>query len=209
MENGTMTDMEQGTRIDRLFGDDYELVAFRDLPEPHRMAMAWYMAINGEAWVDVLPYNSHSDEEGPAWVLHWKKTLADLMPVFDERYGDTVFGIATVGTEEMLHSIVDDFHAKDQGLDLEGVRETHMKGSRHSDYPDHGPEDRWPVVLSSDDDETLQDGWHRFGSYVRGRHADIPTIFYPERRHFLAKGMEPPVMTEHDKARKFYATMRP
>jgi hypothetical protein len=43
------------------------------------------------------------------------------------------------------------------------------------------------VILSSSDDETLQDGWHRLHSYVRAGHADIPAVFYPEQRHLNIK----------------------
>ena len=46
-----------------------------------------------------------------------------------------------------------------------------------TDVPDHGPDQRWPVLLSDNDEETLVDGWHRLHSYLRAGHADIPCVF--------------------------------
>jgi hypothetical protein len=95
----------------------------------------------------------------------------------------------------------------DDGLDVEGVRARHAIGADHPDYPEHGPDDRWPVLLSDQDFETLRDGWHRFSSYVRGGHTDIPTIFPPKTRHFLARGMEPPApTTDRDPAKPSTST---
>ena len=50
------------------------------------------------------------------------------------------------------------------------------------DYPKQG---RWPVILSNDPSETLQDGWKRLHCYA-GRGARIvPAVFFPEARHLV------------------------
>lgn len=189
----TDRDGEKGLRIDALHGGAYEIVAFRDLPMPYKMAMAWYMAVDGEAWGEFLDYrklhrampDQAVDQAG--WHAFWKDVLVEAMPLFDAHHGDEQFGVALVPTEAVLASIVDDEVLEDEDLTLEDLRERYGSGANHEGYPEHGPVDRWPVILSSTDDETLQDGWHRFGSYVKSGHEDIPAIFYPQARHLEAK----------------------
>jgi hypothetical protein len=59
-----------------------------------------------------------------------------------------------------------------------------MKDYFATSYP---IEDRWPVIMSPFEDETFQDGWHRFHIYVANGHPDIPVIFYPENWHHEMK----------------------
>jgi hypothetical protein len=49
--------------------------------------------------------------------------------------------------------------------------------------PNHPRDDRWPVILSSANAETLQDGWHRFHCYVQQRACDVPAVFFLQARH--------------------------
>lgn len=186
-----MTTENDGRRIDELLGDDYELVRFRDLPEPHRMAMAWYMGVDGEAWLDVVGIDLDLGR-GREGIARQKAMLRRKLPAIDRRYGDVVFGVVDLRMEAMLEAMVDDRWAQEEGLDLEGVRARHASESPQADYPEHGPNDRWPVILSNIDRDTLDDGWNRFAAYVRNGHDDVPALFYPAERHFLAKGMTPP-----------------
>lgn len=37
----------------------------------------------------------------------------------------------------------------------------------------------WPVILSQEDTEVLEDGWHRFHSYVRRGLKFVPVAYFP------------------------------
>lgn len=188
-----MAQSSEKSRLDRLIGD-FDLVPFRDLPVPYKMSIAWYMAIDGEAWVDVIngfPFPDH-DASQPEFHDYWKQALTEMMPHFDEAYGDVYFGVTTLATDDVLASIAKDEVNVMEGIDLDEVHKRYASGGNHSAYPDHGPNDRWPVVLSSHEDETLQDGWHRFGAYAGAGHLDVPAFFYPDDRHFEMKGMPVP-----------------
>lgn len=175
------------TRTDELLGGDYEIVAFRDLPQEHRLAMAWYMAVDGEAWADVfedLPEDADCPDIGEdrdGWAAFWLAALRERMPRIDDMHGDVEFGMATVPMDRMVAAIEADPDMAQEGVT--SYRDTVM--SRDGSVA-HGTAARWPVILSTSDDETLQDGWHRMASYVRSGCSDVPCLFYPEERHLRA-----------------------
>jgi len=196
---------------DELIGDDYQILPFRDLPKPYQMAIAWYMAANGEAWTDVdylgdaepppRPYETmpHAEWEklsrdeqsrlANEWHRSWDATVKErieaALPEFCEHYGDVPFGVASIPTEAAKASVM---QGEDVVSDWDGDWDRyHAWYIGHSDMPDHGRTDRWPCVMSSYETETFQDGWHRFHSYCRAGDADIPVVFYPAQRHLDAK----------------------
>lgn len=197
-------------RHDTLVGDSYEIMPFRDLPKPYQMAIAWYMAVDGEAWLDVdfigneepppRPSESTPHDEWTKlpedkwraleneWHDNWRARLKELleaaMPEFVRVYGDVPFGVATVTTEAMKVSVMAD---DEIGQDFECWETYHRRYAEASGLPEHGRTDRWPCIMSCFEDETLQDGWHRFHSYCMAGDADIPVVFYPAQRHLDAK----------------------
>ncbi len=174
------------TRNDEMLGDGYEIVPYRDLPREHRLAMAWYMAVDGEAWAEVfddLPEDAECPDIGEdraGWAAFWLAGLEARLPRIDDLYGDVPFGMASVPMERILAAI-------DRDPDMASAPGPSFRDAvlaqRGGDA--HGTEARWPVILSSTDDETLQDGWHRIGSYVRSGCADVPCLFYPAERHLV------------------------
>lgn len=183
----------QHPRKRELFDNDFEILKFRDLPAPYQMAMAWYMAIDGEAWcdvldgIDVVPYeNSFSN---PIYHETWKKHLEQKMPEFVDLYGDVEFGVGLWPTADIAKTIAADEHiiadtpedvtiasyAKGRPLG------TSMQNYHKHEYPEEG---RYPVILSSFDEETLQDGWKRFSLYARSGFEMTPVIFYPREWHY-------------------------
>lgn len=183
----------QHPRKRELFDNDFEILKFRDLPAPYQMAMAWYMAIDGEAWcdvldgVDVVPYeNSFSN---PVYHETWKKNLEQKMPEFVNLYGDVEFGIGQWPTADLVRSIAQDEPFISEQSEDETIAEyakdhplgSSMHGYYKSEYPEEG---RYPVILSSFDDETLEDGWKRFSLYTRSGYESTPVIFYPEDWHY-------------------------
>lgn len=59
------------------------------------------------------------------------------------------------------------------------------------DVPKYKRTARWPVLLSDDDDETLQDGWHRLHDYYRQGARTVPAVY------FVGAKEENPVSYDH------------
>lgn len=172
-----------------LFESGFEFVVYRDLPVPFQMAMAWYMAVNGEAWDDIIDHDDVEMPDGvetsddPRWHEIYRQVVSDHLPKFVNHYGGMEFGVATWATEALIVSISGDETFKEDGVDLDGTRKWFQKPVENyhaTSYPEQG---RWPVIMSSFEDETFQDGWHRFHVYVANGHTDIPVIFFPEEWH--------------------------
>ena len=174
----------------QLFEQEFEIIKFRDLPVQCRMAVVWHMAVDGDAWSDVidhdvLPLPEGEPDDYTAWDRIYKKVIEELLPQFAMKYGDIEYGFAIWDTNSLLKAIAGDEGFQEYGI--EGTR-THfqapIQGYHTTEYPDT---DRWPVIMSDSDYETIRDGWHRFHIYVSNGHADIPVIFHPEEWHYELK----------------------
>jgi hypothetical protein len=182
-----------------LFEQSFEFVRYRDLPTSHQLAMAWYMAVNGEAWEDVIDHDKVEipedveNSDDPRWHVGYKAAIESLLPKFVKKYGKVEFGVATWSTESMITSIAGDDTFKEDGVDIDATRayfKAPMQNYFRTTYPEA---DRWPVIMSNHEDGTLQDGWHRFHIYVANGHSNIPVIFFPEEWHRELKAdMEAP-----------------
>lgn len=174
-------------RLDALIGDSWDIIPFSDLDLPHQMAIAWYMAVDGEIWGDGVLEDLYESPDVPSqgddpagWHAFWKTAIRERMPLFVEQVGDQMFGVVQLATADVVRSVGGDeeFVGMADAEVLEAV-----SGHFHDAYPPHSTTDRWPVILSSDDSQTLQDGWHRFGNYVASGEGMIPAVFYPADRH--------------------------
>jgi len=188
---------------DALVGEDYRIVAFRDLPEPYRLAIAHYMAVDGEAW-DL----GEEGAEGPIpeasrqvadrrpdreRILH---RLRSAMPRLVDEHGDRAFGVASVPMDAARAHVMG---RGDLATDWQGDWDAyHAWYAGRGDMPAHDAMDRWPCIMSGFGDEAFEDGWHRFHSYAGSGHADVPVAFYPADRHFEAKGLPVPAGEGHD-----------
>lgn len=166
--------MTQMTQRTALIGDNYQILPFAKLPEAHQLAMAWYMAVNGEAWSGVELPDMMADQEG------FMPAFKALIPQFVEKYGTTPFGMTTVNADQIKRAVMTN---PDIAADFKNFAEYHEWYLSHNDTPSHSDHNQWPVILGSDDDEVLQDGWHRLHSYLRSGLTEIPMIFYPDRKH--------------------------
>jgi hypothetical protein len=50
--------------------------------------------------------------------------------------------------------------------------------AKNGDVPVYPEAERWPVILSSSDEETLDDGWHRMHAYIASEHLTVPAVFF-------------------------------
>lgn len=176
-----------------LFEQGFEIVPYRELPQPYQMALAWYMAVNGEAWDDIIDHDTVEmpddvqNSDDPRWHAGYKAALEKLLPKFVRKYGKVEFGVATWATETLIASVAGDETFVEDGLDLEGTQAWFQASVQNYFTTSYPETDRWPVIMSNFEDETFQDGWHRFHIYVSNGHTDIPVVFYPEEWHFEIK----------------------
>lgn len=143
---------------------------FRNLPRPAQLAMAFYMAVDGEAWP--LPPKYVPYEVSFRTI---KRDFPSMLPWFVKEYGDRKFGYVEIPTEILIREIMADADIEDQFKEFADYHRWYVK---HGPMPRHEPRNRWPVILSSEEDETLQDGWHRFHDYVRQGAEIIPALYY-------------------------------
>ena len=135
------------------------IMAFGDLPLGYQMAVTHYLAIDGEAW---------SVPSG-----HSRITKKDL-----ERFArlNSFFqiGVVSIPRRVLEESIMADF-------DLDEFRsfsDYHRWCISQKFMPNHKNHD-WPSILSQMEDETFEDGWHRFHSYYRQGLEIFPCAFFP------------------------------
>ena len=141
-----------------------QVMPFQSLPIPAQLAIAHYMAIDGEAW------------EVPAGYRHNPKNFKDLLPWFRGKYGAKKYGYVEIPTEELTAAVMKD-EMSYQFPDFDSYHRWYIK--LPGGIQNHPKKDRWPVVLSGQDDETLQDGWHRLHTYYRQGADVIPAVYYP------------------------------
>lgn len=142
-------------------------MAFRELPSSHQLALVFWMSVDGEAWAPLFDIGAQSG----AAVL---ASLQASLPAYVQQYGDTQWTVANIPTARVLATVMADPE----------IAESHETWADYaawyagaSDVPEYGEENRWPVLLADDDEETLVDGWHRLHSYARAGHSTIPCIY--------------------------------
>lgn len=163
-------------RMNQLIGNDYSIKRFADMDAPAQMAIIWFMAVDGEAW-DSVDLSSLSEDE-------LKTGVAELIPQYVKFYGDVLFGCASLSTKVICDAVMCDLDIADGFHTWEQYHTWYLQ----SETPMHPKDGRWSVILSSDDDETLRDGWHRLHSYIRDGADEIPSVFFPTQDHLKAIG---------------------
>lgn len=170
------------SRLDLLLAGRHEVKRYAELPRPHQLALAHYMAVDGEAWENLLKLPSRRNSKESI-----RTALIEALPRYVGQYGECLFGAALLPTRDVLASIIRDPELAGDWPDWKTYHAWYCQPSSAGGVPDHPRRNRWPVILSSTDDETLQDGWHRLHCYVRQGAKAIPAVFYPKARHMGSK----------------------
>lgn len=173
-------DKDTPSRLDQLIGNEYDVLPFRDLPEPAKLALVQYMAVDGDAWEALFNHQAGTlHYEGGQFITSNAEPLIEALrralPDYDALYSEKMFGILDVSSERLKAAIMQDEELASSFKDWD---EYHASYAAPGDVPLHAPHDRWPAILSNVDDETLQDGWHRTHSYLSQGHATVPLIFF-------------------------------
>lgn len=155
----------------------FEIVAFRDLSLPYQLALAYYMSVDGDAWdlFAKLPKRSNDND-----IL--RHALTSAMPLYVEHYGDIKFGISLIPSDAFAKAYVE-YHLENAF----GSWDEYMESASNFLGPKHSTTDRWPVILSSDEDEILQDGHNRAHCYLNAGQTDIPAVFFPSQAQLRSK----------------------
>ena len=166
--------------LQRRFG---KTMPFSKLSLEAKLAMIWYMAIDGEAWTtpDVEGDFKYTAAIGsPSGNKAYQKFIAKNMDWFDKKYGHLVFGLAMVPREEFEKSLLANFRKNPD------MNHLHSMESFIKEYREGGPTVNhknfsWPVIFSNYPEELIQDGWHRMHCYLNKQIATIPCIYYLEK----------------------------
>lgn len=170
-----MMDSPAISRLDRLIGPQAQLRRFADLPRPYQLALVHYMAVDGEAWPTLFASGRRWSRRRAAAIL----TAA--LPQYVDLVGTSVFGVARLSVSAVRRAVLEDPEIAGHYADWSAYRDAMWAGK--GEIPHHATAGRWPVILSSTDDETLQDGWHRLHCYLAQGARAIPAVYYPQPQH--------------------------
>lgn len=153
------------------FVEQSKIYKFKDLPTTAQDALIHYMSVDGAAWAVADKWPDWIWGEGkPSKPEQRKQVLNDIekfKPRFIKEYGEYQFGYSIVNWKDLLNAVNGDEVLVNEGRKFEYGH----AGTKEYDIP------TWPVILSEFEDETLQDGWHRFALYCK-LELDIPVVFY-------------------------------
>ncbi len=159
-----------------------QLVKYRDLPRESQLAIAHYMAIDGEAWDIPACFDAQlSSSYGQEWedrVEKFEGIFAKQLPFYVEKYGDEEFGyIEELPIAVLIKSCMEDADLAKDWAKWKNYHEWYMEkiGAKHE-----APSNLWPVILSAFRGETLEDGWTRFHQYADRKLKSCPAVFYPK-----------------------------
>lgn len=149
-----------------------KVTKFKDLPKPYQYAIIHYMAFDGEAWDLPEGYDEEANAESRDWFEDQKFNRAYIkknVKYWADKYCDATFGMLPLS----------------KGDTLKALKELHSEALNNMDELDGDNladpkyyNEKWPVILSSFDDEFIEDGWHRLSVYLRSTMRKIPAIYY-------------------------------
>jgi hypothetical protein len=167
------------TRRVALIGNNFQITTFAHLPVEHQLAVAWYMAVDNDAWSDTFGATQNKpefDRRDPASMAEF----ATHLPQFIKNHGTVPFGLNTITAQQAKQSLQHDAEALGVRLSF---AEIHAEYLRNGDFPTYSDDKRWPVILGNGASATFQDGYERLHSYLRDGHETIPMVFFPDRKH--------------------------
>jgi len=165
---------------------------YNKLPRPYQLSIAYYMAIDGEAWgipdeimhhisnhYPKASYTKNREEYKKQWKEYREQLVRLLVKnihFYIEEDGKQKFKKANIPTAVLMREIFE------RHVDIRADNPTfedYMKS--YEDYttvPDHSRRNRWPVIMSGFDDDIIEDGWHRFHCYITQKQRTIPCVFF-------------------------------
>lgn len=157
------------------------VIPFKNLPVSHQVAIAHYMAIDGEAWEvlgdleknfeKIRPKHYADDKRCQKEHEKFQKEIIRLLTLsiaeYVKKYGKAEFGVCEIPTPICIDL------CKKRSPDFEDTY-----SAFNGKPPDHPLTNRFPCILSSFNDELFEDGWHRFYCYRERKDKTIPCIYF-------------------------------
>jgi len=154
-------------------------VAFRDLPLNHKLAIIWYMAVDGEAWA--MPDEYLPSFSGWSWakMKRIREFLKKNISHFDKEYGHLKFGIVNVpmpAFSDMVYKVAST--SEDHNENEKSFKDMNRRYLSESPCPIH-TELGWPAILncSENDHLLIEDGWHRMNVYFKKKVKVMPLVY--------------------------------
>lgn len=174
-------------KINKKFANKFnpEIVSYNKLPRPHQLAIAHYMAIDGEAWelseeletyIFTHSFISKKRINNDKCRKNTSIFLSKCIDFYIDKYGNEKFGKVNIPTKTLAKEIFERHF--DISKDYKSIEDYVKSYDLYRDTPYHKSNNRWPVILSEFDDEVLEDGWHRFHCYYRRKDKSIPCVFF-------------------------------
>jgi len=168
-------------------------VPFKSLPKEYQMAMIHYMAIDGEAWETPefeKKYENLPSVRSIKGLKNAREWISKNLSFWIKKYGVVKFGMMEIPSMELMTIIFERDKEADQAesydaFPFENFQAYHKwyvnTAGGLSKVTDQHYNEKWPVILGSTIDkdyEVLQDGWHRFHTYIRRKEKTIPVMYY-------------------------------
>jgi len=158
--------------IKRILREEYDkgltLSTFNNLPYEYKRSLMTYM-VSGEPveWTEDVP----SDPSLIDW--YNEDVVNDIIEQYTNVHGNKKFLYGIMNTNDIIKGI------KKYDFDWDDFNEYHQWYQADNPY-DH-TDSLFPIMLSSDKDlesggEYIEDGWHRFHSYIKNGITNIPVI---------------------------------
>lgn len=154
------------------------VVRYDELPPPAQLAAAWFLTdaeyLAKTSWK--LPPDAPMDFE------EIRDEFPSYLPFFRRKYGGTKWGYVEVPMRELTSAVMqttigEDFPSFDK------YHRSYVRSARSSGrWPAYSKKSPWPVILSPDDDEIMEDGWHRFHRYYDLGLRNVPALYLPRSR---------------------------
>lgn len=157
--------------------------ASRDRPRSSTLLPGGYLPLVGKRHVAALLVPNHAVvapfEDLPAESQHAIRT-------YMKQYGDHVFprdepvGSVRIPMAALVRSVMRDDEIREGYASFADYHRAYMGAALRDEKKRivDKTSDRWPVILSGTDDQTFEDGWHRFHVYYDRKLKKIPAIFF-------------------------------
>ncbi len=147
-----------------------ETKPFSQHSKPTQKAIIQWMAIDGEAWFELIPKELHELYKNGWNDAEWNFVIDAI----NKTQGSKSYTFAEVPTQLLTDCIANEHEEISE--DYDSWKEYHEYYLNGGDIPNHSSENRWPCIFRGGE-ELIVDGWHRLHCYVRDNHQTIPLVY--------------------------------
>jgi hypothetical protein len=162
-------------RLQREYGG--QVIPYRDLPRPAQLAMAYFMAIDGQVWRTPDWFDAKWNKVYPDEIA-CRKVFERALPHFIRRHGLRKFGYVVIPMNVLEDAVMACSHDEDFPDNFAEYHRRYTQIGNGMNYrPSYNRRNPWPVILDSTGNELFKDGWHRFHRYVDLGLLTVPCLY--------------------------------